>query len=32
MHAAGGVEGLHVEGGVIKEGGVKGRVQSLFGV
>ena len=28
---AAGVEGLHVEGGVIREGGVKGGVQSVFG-
>ena len=31
VQAAGGVEGLHVEGGVIREGGVKGGVQSVFG-
>ena len=32
MHVAGGVEGLHGEGGVVREGGVKGGVQSVFGV
>ena len=31
VQAAGGVEGLNVEGGVIREGGVKGGVQSVFG-
>ena len=32
VHVAGGVEGLHVEGGVVREGRVKGGVQSVFGV
>ena len=32
VHVAGGVEGLHVEGGVVRDGGLKGGVQSVFGV
>ena len=32
VHVAGGAEGLHVEGGVVRDGEVKGGVQSVFGV
>ena len=32
VHVAGGIEGLHVEGGVVREGRVKGGVQSVLGV
>ena len=31
-HVAGGVEGLHVKGGVVGEGGVEGGVQALLEV